>query len=283
MPYLIAVSLLWAFSFGMIKVGLSDLDSTAVAMVRLTFALIVFLPFFRPRQTPRVAATRFMAIGAVQFGLMYAFYIAAFRYLQAYEVAMFTIFTPIYVVLFDGALERRLDRRALGAAALALVGAGILKWRSGISDAGLVGFFLMQGSNLCFAVGQIAYQRTRRRWHKLTDAALFGWLYLGAIAAAGIISLAITDWTTFRPSREQWGALVYLGVLASGLGFFGWNVGATKVNAGTLAVFNNLKIPLAVGVALLAFGESADLLRLSLSLALMLIALYLTERQPGSV
>ena len=41
-----------------------------------------------------------------------------------------------------------------------------------------------------------------------------------------------------------------------------WNYGARRTNMGTLAVFNNLKIPLAITVSLLFFGEQGDLPRL---------------------
>ena len=280
MPLLFFVSFIWAFSFGLIKTSFADLDSTGVATIRLGLALLTFLPFFKPKAVPRPAVLTFVAIGAVQFGLMYALYIAAFGYLQAYEVVMLTIFTPIYVVLFDGALEGRMDRRAMLAAAVALLGAGLLKWQGGISREGLIGVLLMQSSNLCFAIGQVAYQRYRKQWQRTTDAGVFAWLYLGAVSTAGGVSLFMTDWTVFRPSHEQWLALLYLGVLASGVGFFLWNLGATKVSAGTLAVFNNLKIPLAVAVALFVFGEEADPLRLGGSFALMALALYLTERRP---
>ncbi|WP_221029023.1 EamA family transporter [Actomonas aquatica] len=282
MLYLIAVSLLWAFSFGLIKTSFSDLDSTGVATVRLALALLAFLPFFKPKAVPRPAVLTFMAIGAIQFGLMYALYIAAFRYLQAYEVVMLTIFTPIYVVLFDGALVGRLDRRALLAAVVALFGAAVLKWQGGISREGLLGVLLMQSSNLCFAVGQVAYQRYRQQWQRASDAGIFAWLYLGAVIAAGAVSLFITDWTAFRPSGAQWAALAYLGTLASGVGFFLWNLGATKVSTGTLAVFNNLKIPLGVVVALLVFHEAVSLPHLAVSFALMALALYLTEKRPSA-
>ena len=49
--------------------------------------------------------------------------------------------------------------------------------------------------------------------------------------------------------------------------------------AGALAVFNNLKIPLAVAAALTIFGERADLLRLALGGGLMLIAAALAARR----
>ena len=278
MFYLIGVSLLWAFSFGLIKGQLTGLDATAVAVVRLGCAAVVFLPFFRPSSITRMQGATFAIVGAIQFGLMYVLYLAAFRHLQAYEVAMFTILTPIYVILLDGALEGQIQRHAIVAAGLAVIGAGILQWRSGISPNGMIGFGLMQGSNLCFAAGQIAYKRLRIRVPKVSDASLFGWLYGGGLVATAVASVFMTEWSDFHPSTIQWRTMIFLGLIASGLGFFGWNVGATKVSASTLAVFNNLKIPLAVTVALLVFQETADLPRLLICGAFMAAAIYVAER-----
>ena len=41
----------------------------------------------------------------------------------------------------------------------------------------------------------------------------------------------------------QWGVLIWLGVVASGLGYFMWNYGATQVDAGTLGIMNNMHVP----------------------------------------
>ena len=41
----------------------------------------------------------------------------------------------------------------------------------------------------------------------------------------------------------QWGILVFLGVAASGIGYFMWNYGATQVDAGTLGIMNNMHVP----------------------------------------
>lgn len=276
MPYLVVVSLVWAFSFGLIK-QLGGLDSYTVAATRLGLALLVFLPFCRPRRIAPSLALRYALIGAVQFGLMYVLYIASFRHLQAHEVAMFTIFTPIYIVLLEGARERRLNLRALGAAALALVGAAVLKWNTDTSWGALQGFLMLQGANLCFAAGQLAYRHTRVQQPQVSDAGIFAWPYLGATVTAGGLALALGDPGSFTPSPGQWAVLLYLGLLATGLGFFGWNLGATKVGTGTLAVSNNLLVPLAVLVSLLIFGETAPIERLVLSLVLMFAALVLAD------
>ena len=50
MLLLLLASLVWAFSFGLIKDQLAGLDPTAVAVLRLLCALLVFLPFLRRRQ-----------------------------------------------------------------------------------------------------------------------------------------------------------------------------------------------------------------------------------------
>ncbi|EBJ7331756.1 EamA family transporter, partial [Salmonella enterica] len=41
----------------------------------------------------------------------------------------------------------------------------------------------------------------------------------------------------------QWSILVFLGVVASGIGYFMWNYGATQVDAGTLGIMNNMHVP----------------------------------------
>lgn len=277
MLLLLLASLVWAFSFGLIKGQLAGLDPTAVAVLRLLCALLVFLPFLRRRKLPVRAQLRLAAIGAVQFGLMYILYLHAFALLQAYEVALFTIFTPVYLALLDAALEHRWEVRHLLAAVLSLGGAGVLLWRTGVGSGAVGGFILVQFSNLCFAAGQLAYKRERPKLKDVSDAEVFALPYAGALVATLVASLFTTDWPAFRLTLPQAGVIAYLGIVASGLCFFWWNLGATRVNTGTLAVFNNAKIPLGIAVSLLCFGESANLPRLLLSAALMFAAVAVAE------
>lgn len=284
MRYLLLVSLLWAFSFGLIKGRLAGLDAVGIATVRLTLAALVFMPWLRMRGLNRGLTWRLLAIGAVEFGLMYVFYLKAFAHLAAYEVAMFTVFTPLYVALLDGAVEGRLHRRGLIAAAIAVIGAAVLKWDRGISPDGMIGFLLVQGSNLSFAAGQLAYRRLRLRHAEAlqgrSEASLFALTYIGGVGATAGFSLFVTDWSAFDPTGSQWTALLYLGLIASGLGFFGWNYGAVRSSAATLAVANNIVVPLAVVVALFVIGETADPWRLAASAVLIAAALLVAEWKP---
>ncbi len=276
MFYLIVVSLLWAFSFGLIKHYLAGVDSALVTTIRLGLSLIMFLPFLRLRGLSVRIGLTLAAIGAVQFGVMYLAYIESFRYLHAYEAALFTITTPIFVTLLVDCFERTLRPRALIAALLAVVGTGIIVVKSTDLKLTLAGLGLVQLSNVAFAFGQVFYRRLRKQNTALKDREIFALLYAGAVVVA-VAALVGRD-VSFNLTTSQLWTLLYLGVIASGLGFFLWNKGAVLVKGGTLAVMNNVKVPLAVACALLFFGESADLPRLIASLLILGAAVWLAEK-----
>lgn len=279
MAYLLAVSLLWAFSFGLTKGLTAGLDGTFVAAARLGLALLVFLPFLRLKGVSLRTGATLAGLGAVQFGLMYLAYNASLSLLQAHEVALLTLTTPILVTLLADALDRTFRLRALAAALLAVLGTVVIVFSGRALSPTLTGLAYVQLSNLAFAIGQVGYKRLRTRQPTLRDRDIFGLLYAGAFVLTLSLALGRLDFATFSLTDRQGLTLLYLGVIASGLGFFLWNKGATLVNAGTLAVMNNAKIPLAVVCSLLFFGETADLSRLALSLILLATAVWLAEKR----
>lgn len=278
MPFLLIVSLLWAFSFGLIKGKLAGLDSAFISAARLGLALLVFLPFLRYKGLLLRDTLSLIALGAVQFGLMYLAYNESFNHLQAHEVALFTLTTPLFVTLLADALDKQFRLRALGAALLAVGGTALIVFQGKEIRPTLIGLGLVQVSNLAFACGQIGYKRIRARQPALRDRDIFALLYAGGFMLTVSLCIARTDLAALTLSLVQIKTLLYLGILASGVGFFLWNVGATRVSAGTLAVMNNAKIPLAVACSLIFFGETADLPRLGLSLALLASAVWLAEK-----
>lgn len=280
MLQLVAVSLLWAFSFGLIKGRLAGLESGLISAARLGLALLVFLPFVRLNGLRLRTGLAFVTLGAVQFGVMYLAYNESFRHLQSYEVALLTLTTPVLVTLLADALERRLRWRALVAAVFAVAGAAFATDHSRGLSGNLLGIGLVQVSNLAFAAGQVWYRRIRVAQPGLRDRDVFGLLYAGAFLLTLPVALVRARGAPIDVTAVQGWTLLYLGVLASGLGFFLWNVGATRTSPGRLAVMNNAKVPLAVAASLLVFGEKADLSDLSYALALMLGAVWLAGPGP---
>lgn len=277
MAFLLIASFIWAFSFSLIKKYLGGLDASFVALIRLALSFLLFMPLLRPRKISLSLTVRLVLLGAVQFGLMYVFYIQSFRFLAAYQVALFTIFTPLFVAWADDLWAKRFRPLHFWTALLAVAGTAVIVY-SGLGTANLLaGFSLVQASNFCFALGQVYYRRKLPRGGGERDRDGFAWLYFGGTIAAALAMLLFSGSLDLELNRGQVLVLLYLGLLASGVGFFLWNVGATKVSAGLLAVFNNVKIPLAIVVALVFFHERTDLLRLALGGAMILLALVLNS------
>jgi drug/metabolite transporter (DMT)-like permease len=278
MPLLLVASCIWAFSFGLVKKYLGGLDASFVAFARLSLSFLLFLPLLRPRRISAKMTRRLFGIGMVQFGLMYVFYIQSFRYLAAHQVALFTIFTPLFVAAADDILAKRFQPLHFWTALLAVVGTAVIVYsRLGAANL-LLGFAAVQASNICFALGQVLYRRLMPAGLGRWDRQVFAWLYLGGTTAAVGSLLLFSGLPDLELNGGQVLVLLYLGLLASGVGFFLWNTGAVRVSAGLLAVFNNVKIPLAVVVSLLFFHERTDLLRLAIGGAAVLLALYLNTR-----
>ncbi|WP_269526954.1 EamA family transporter [Coraliomargarita parva] len=283
MYYLALVSLFWAFSFGLIGNRLAGMDSVQITCLRLLLALLVFLPFFRPRGLRTGDTLRLLLCGSIQFGCMYLCYIQAFRYLPSHLVALFSITTPLYVVIIHELRSLRFQSRHFAAALLSIAGAAVIKIEAGSYEDLWTGFLLMQLSGIAFAFGQVYYRDWKQAHPRIQDARIFALPYAGGCAAAFGYSFFASDWSSFAPSPEQVVVLLYLGVIASGLGFFLWNKGASLSRAGTLAAFNNAVIPIGMFCSLFVFGEwhsitLTDLLRLALGTVLIGVAVWLAER-----
>ncbi|MFO7578263.1 MAG: carboxylate/amino acid/amine transporter [Pelovirga sp.] len=276
MIYLVGITILWAFSFSLIGVYLAgQVDAYFSVLVRVGLASLVFLPLLRP--VPVALALQLMGLGAVQLGVMYVFYFQSFTMLSVPEVLVFTILTPVYVTLIHDLMQRRFRFGYLVTALLAVAGAGIIRY-SPVGSQVLLGFLVVQGANICFALGQVGYKvLLERQPTTLPQRFLFGYFYLGALAVTVVLWLFFGNPQQLPATALQWGILVYLGLVASGLGYFLWNKGATLVDAGTLAIMNNALIPAGLVVNLLIWNRDADLLRLGLGGAVLLLSLALHE------
>ena len=156
-----------------------------------------------------------------------------------------------------------------------MLGAGIIKYDPDKSyNAALIGFTLMQLSNLCFAAGQLEYKRFRKKHAAVSDHEVYALAFIGAVICNGIATTISGGWADVASlTPAHWQLLLYLGIVASGLCFFWWNKGAVQTDTPTLAVLNNVKIPLAVLVSLLPiFGAQADWSQLVIGGVLMLAA-----------
>ncbi|MGM0453013.1 MAG: DMT family transporter [Thermodesulfobacteriota bacterium] len=282
MAYLWIVTVLWAFSFSLIGVYLAgQVDSYFAVFSRIFLACLVFLPVIAWRRVPTGLAVKLMAIGGIQVGVMYLFFYNAFIFLTVPEVLLFTVFTPLYITLLYDLFRRRFTLWYLVTAVLAVIGAAMIRYNP-LSQDFVVGFFLVQGANICFALGQVAYKHLiEKQWQNkatpIPQHAIFGFFYLGAMAVSLFGFLVWGDFSQLPTTPVQWGVLLWLGIAASAIGYFLWNKGATLVDAGALAIMNNALVPAGLLVNLLIWNRDVNLIRLCAGGALILLSLWFNE------
>ena len=220
---------------------------------------------------------RLMVLGAVQFGVMYLAYIQSYQYLPGYLVAVFTIFTPLYVILLDALRVKKFNPSLLKPVLLSILATAIIVFKSPESEQLLTGFLILQIANLAFAFGQVGYKRYAQKLttsHTVNMASM----YLGAMLLTAFFAIPQTINTQVLITPFQWSILLYLGVIASGLGFFLWNLGAKQVPIALLAIMNNAYVPIAVLLSLTWFNEEADVMRLAIGGSLIIISLFWAQQ-----
>jgi len=280
MWYLSGVTVMWAFSFSLIGVYLSGhVDAWFSVLIRIGIAALIFIPFLKLKGIKKEIIIKLIAIGAVQLGLMYCFYFQSFGYLTVPEVLLFSVFTPFYITLINDVLSKKFHKTNLLTTLIAVLGAAYIQYSS-VSEDVFLGFMIVQGANLCFAIGQVGYKHllnTRPELLKVPQHSIFGLFFIGAFLVAFIAFLVLGSTSKLPSTTLQWGVLVYLGAMASGLGYFAWNKGAAKVNTGSLAIMNNALIPAGLIVNLVIWNKEADIMKILIGGGLIFTSLAINE------
>ena len=279
MPYLIFVTLLWAVSFNLIGVYLAGaVDSYFAVLTRVVLAGLIFLPMTRWRGVAPGFIAGVTLVGMLQFGVTYLCLYLSFNVLTVAEVLLFTVLTPLHVALINDALQRRFNPWAFLAAAVAVLGAGLIRYDD-LSGDFLGGFLLLQLANFTFAAGQVGYKHLAARYPSpIPLHRRFGYFFLGALLVVLPAWLMLGNPERLPTTSTQWGVLLWMGVLATALGQFCWNKGATLVDAGTLAVMNNLSVPVGLIINLLFWGSETRLDLLLIGGSLILGSLWISRK-----
>ena len=258
MAYLIAISILWSFSFGIIKYGLAGIDSSFISFTRNLIALTFFSSVTIYNIKKFSFDLKLVGIGALQFGLMYIFYIESYQYLPAYLIATFTITTPIYVVLASKYLNgNSLNRNGIYAILLVIIGSYLMRFNSLNLKDYMLGFVLIQCANIFFATGQILFKKWNDKNKDKDIVHNFSQSFFGAALITSIFYFLGSSESTILTQSNLF-SLLFLGIISSGIGFLMWNIGATKVSAEKLAIMNNAVIPIAIFNSYLIFGEEIN-------------------------
>ena len=258
MFYLIVTTVIWSFSFSLIGNSLSpDINSWSLAFSRAAIACILFSRWINFK-IPISYIIKIIFIGALQIGIMYILYLNAFSYTSVQRILLFTITTPFYVTMISQIINKEIKLFAFFITLLSILGALIIRMTD-FDTSDFIGLILVQLANLCFASGQVLYKAMKADSKISTNVYTdFSFFFIGAslITFIGLIVSPVSY--TYPNTISQWFLVLWLGVGASGIGYYFWNYGATKVKVETLATMNNLVIPLGLFVEIIFFSGSYD-------------------------
>ena len=279
MIFLIISTIIWAFSFSIIGNYLSsDIDPWSLSLIRVIISFLIFLPFI-DLNINKKRMVYIIGVGAIQIGFMYSFYLNAFSFISVEKILLFTIFTPIYVTIISDIFQKKIKNFFLFLSILSVIGSLIIRITA-VQILDLKGFILIQGANFSFALGQVLYKRYIKNNSKLDyNLNEFGYFYFGAIIIASLGSLIMIDSLSYPKSTTQWLLVLWLGAIASGLGYYFWNRGSVLVNNGTLAVMNNLVIPLGLFIEIAFFSKLINVTNYIIGALIILSSIYFSLRK----
>ena len=99
--------------------------------------------------------------------------------------------------------------------------------------------------------------------------------YLGAFFLIMSFVIANNEIASTSLTHLQILAILYLGVVPTGIGFYLWNKGSKYVKSSTLAIMNNLRIPFGVLFSILIFHEKIDVLNFILGSSVIILAILI--------
>lgn len=259
---LFAVVVIWAGSFSVIKALLDDgVPAGDIAILRYAIAAPGFaFILWRARGLPgltRGDAARVLVAGLLIVVGYHVFLNVGTRYTTSGIAALIVALAPAMtlVLAFALGLDRIRARHVVGLA-VAFAGAAIavgLGSGNELSFASAKGPLIIVGAPLSFALYNVILKPLLGRYDLLALTAATS--LVGIVGLAPLVRRSTVE-TAVDISAADAARLVYLGVLATLLGYILWNVGLRGIGPTRAVAYTYAISPLAVTIGALALGET---------------------------
>jgi len=262
---LLAANLVYGTSYVAMRFAMEGVGPVTLALLRMAIACAILIPVrLGSRREPSPALSgadrrTFFWMGFVGFTLAMALSHWGLAWSTATNGALLIATEPIaLVVLAPLVLGERLTAREAVGTALALIGATVVvingvpgltvaiapHWR---------GDLLLILSGICFAAYSLLGRPVLARHPSLT---VTRWSFFWGFATS--LPLGALEWQVARP--PLWTptgviAVLYLGVVITGLGYLVWNWALERVSAPRAAIFLNLQPLVGTGLGVLWLDE----------------------------
>jgi drug/metabolite transporter (DMT)-like permease len=184
-----------------------------------------------------------------------------------------TTTTPVFVGIWSYLLGEKFRPIYIVCILMSVIGAGVIVWQNLSFDLIVKGVVLMETTNCSFALGQVLW----KKYIGEAESNLMASAYLGATLFVLPFALFSVDFGSLSLTTGQILSLLYLALIPTGIGFWLWNKGADKVKYSTLAVMNNLKIPLGVFFALVIFHEKINVVNFVIGSSIIVLSIVILD------
>ncbi|CAM5498114.1 EamA family transporter [Eoetvoesiella caeni] len=245
----------WGVNFVVIKVGLQEIPPFLLGCLR--FALVALAAFFVPR--PAVSWRLLIMFGMTLSVGQFAFLFTAMTVGMSAGLASLVLQSQAFFTVLIAALllGERMRPHHIAGMVVAAAGLGLIQYGAHAGNVTALGFVLTLAAAFCWACGNIVVKYT----HKVDVLGLVVW---GAVVPP--IPFLLLSWafegkaaiynSLANLSPVGFGALIYLALIATTLGYVLWAKLLTRHPVGKIAPLS-LLVPI-VGLisAMLLLGES---------------------------
>jgi drug/metabolite transporter (DMT)-like permease len=257
----LAAVTLWGISFVATRAALREIPPVTLIFTRFALgsALLLALLAFRDRLSlpPRDSWPALLSMGFLGVFLHHMVQAHGLQWTTAVHAGWLIGLTPIWSAMLAAVvLRERLGLTKVAGLLLGFAGALLVITRGRLSGdvlalPGTRGDLLILASTVNWAVYSIVGRATLARLgsgRATAFAMLAGWLLIAPIF---LLRAGWTDWT--RLSAGGWGAVAFLGIGCSGLGYLFWYSALERLETSRVAAFLYLEplVTLAAAVALL--------------------------------
>lgn len=254
----LTVPLVWGMGFVFAKGAIEHFPPILLMCLRFTLTALVLVWF---TAIPRGNLLRLCGVAVVACAIQYSLTFTGLKGLQAGIASLIVqLEVPFLVMLGAVFLGERPGRRKWLGIAIAFAGVGLMA-HQGDFGADVVSVLMVVGGAFTWAVGQVMIRALK----DIAGLQVTAWTAVFAAPQLLVMSLVFESGQSEALQAAGpvvWGAVLYLGLVMTGFGYFLWNSLIRKHDVGRVAPFLLLLPVFSVLGGILFLGETPDPARL---------------------
>jgi drug/metabolite transporter (DMT)-like permease len=278
-----AMVLFWSANYSIGKIALREFPPLLAGGLRCALAAAFILPaYFLQREAPSWEmrdAPFLLYLGFFGVTLNQLFFVIGLSRTSAAHSALIMGMTPVFVLLFAGAIQQeRLTAQKAAGMLIALGGVAILNALPAGAEGArptLLGDFFIALAAMAFALFTVMGKKISLR-HSAVTVNTFGYVG-GALALAPLTLWEARGFSFGRVSLAAWSSLVYMALFSSVISYVIYYHALGRITASRVSAFNYLQPIVATLLAVAALGERVTLPVVAGG-AVIFSGVYLTER-----